>query len=111
MAGDYNSYSRRDNYKYNWNNASLGFTTQDYMIFNSPFYDLVYESYPDVFMASCGNLRIDYMYVSKAMLKACANVYAETDEYTNREYSGVSSFYIPSDHFPIVADFKISKMK
>ena len=27
MAGDYNSYSRNDNYKYKWNNASLGFQT------------------------------------------------------------------------------------
>ncbi len=111
MAGDYNSYSRKDNYKYKWNNASLGFTTQDYMIFHSPFFDLVSESYPDVFMPSCGNLRIDYMYVSKAMLNACSNVYAQPDKYTTREHSGVSTFYIPSDHYPIIADFKISKMK
>lgn len=111
MAGDYNSYSRKDNFNYKWNNASLGFQTQDYMIFHSPFFDLVSECYPDMFCPSCGNLRIDYMYVSKPMLKACTEVYTKTDDYTKRVKSEKTSFYIPSDHYPIVADFKISKMK
>ena len=111
MAGDYNSYSRKDNWKYKWNNASLGFSAQDYMIFHSPFFDLVGESFPDFFYPTCGNLRIDYMYVSKPMLKACCDLQLEPDKYTTREYSGVSSFYIPSDHYPIIADFKLSKMK
>ena len=113
MAGDYNSYSRNDNSEYRWNNASPGFTTQDYMIFNSPFFDLVKECYPDDFFPSCGNLRIDYMYVSRPMLKACTEVYAEPDKYTKREKdpTGETSFYIPSDHHPIIADFKLSKMK
>lgn len=111
MAGDYNSYSRKDNYHYKWNNASLGFQTQDYMIFNSPFFDLVDVCYPDDFQPSCGNLRIDYMYVSKPMVNACIDVYTTPDSYTKRVHSGVATFYIPSDHYPIVADFKLSKMK
>ena len=111
MAGDYNSYSRKDNWKYKWNNASLGFSTQDYMIFHSPFFDLVNECFPDFFYPTCGNLRIDYMYVSKPMLKACSDLQLEPDKYTTREHSGVSTFYIPSDHYPIIADFKLSKMK
>ena len=111
MAGDYNSYSRKDNWYYRWNNASLGFTAQDYMIFQSPFFDLVKECYPDEFMPTCGNLRIDYLYVSKPMLKACEDVYTQPDAYTKRVHSGVSTFYIPSDHYPIIADFKLSKMK
>lgn len=111
MAGDYNSYSRKDNWKYKWNNASLGFTTQDYMIFHSPFFDLAAECYPDDFMATCGHLRIDYMYVSRPMLNACSDIEMQPDNYTKREHSGVSTFYIPSDHYPIIADFKLSKMK
>ena len=111
MPGDYNSYSRRDNFKYKWNNASLGFTTQDYMLFHSPFFDLVSECFPDFFRPTCGNLRIDYMYVSKPMLDACTEIYEQPDSYTNRVHSGVATFYIPSDHYPIIADFKISKMK
>lgn len=111
MAGDYNSYSRKDNYKYKWNNASLGFQAQDYMIFHSPFFDLFDCCYPEDFLPTCGTLRIDYMYVSKPMLKACIDIYQEPDNYTKRVHSGVSSFYIPSDHYPIIADFKLSKMK
>ena len=111
MAGDYNSYSRNDNYKYKWNNASLGFQAQDYMIFNSPFYDLYDRCYPNDFLPTCGTLRIDYMYVSKPMVNACIDIYQKPDSYTERSYSGVSSFYIPSDHYPIIADFKISKLQ
>ena len=113
MAGDFNSYSRNDNYKYKWNNASNGFLAQDYMIFKSPFFDLVDRMYPETFMPSCGNLRIDYMYVSKPMLNACSNVEAQTDKYTKRERDEKygTGFYIPSDHYPIIAEFKISKMK
>ena len=113
MAGDFNSYSRNDNYKYKWNSASLGFQTQDYMIFKSPFFDLVDRMYPETFMPSCGNLRIDYMYVSKPMLNACCNVEAQPDKYTKREKDDKygTGFYIPSDHYPIIAEFKIAKMK
>lgn len=111
MAGDYNSYSPLDNHKYRWNKASLGFTTQTYMLSESPYFDLVAESFPETFMPSCGGLRIDYFYVSKAMLNACTDVYPMRDSYTTREHSGVSKFYIPSDHYPIIADFKISKLK
>lgn len=111
MAGDYNSYSRKDNYVYGWNTESLAFQTQDYMLSHSPFIDLFTARHPDDFQPTCGNLRIDYMYVSKPMLNACIDVYQKPDSYTRREPSGVDKFYIPSDHYPIVADFKISKMK
>ena len=111
MAGDYNSYSRNDNYHYKWNSASLGFQAQDYMIFSSPFFDLYDVCYPNDFLPTCGTLRIDYMYVSKPMIKACIDIYQKPDSYTKREHSGVSTFYIPSDHYPIIADFNIAKMK
>ena len=111
MAGDFNSYSSKDNYTYKWNDVDKAFQTQDYMTLQSPFFDLVSEYYPDVFMPTCGNLRIDYMYVSKPVLRACTNVIAQPDSYTKRVNSGVDKFYIPSDHYPIIAEFKISKLK
>lgn len=111
MAGDYNSYSRKDNYVYKWNPSSPAFQTQDYMILHSPFIDLFDARYPDDFQPTCGNLRIDYMYVSKPMLDACIDIYQQPDSYTKRERSGVNKFYVPSDHYPIIADFDFSKMK
>jgi hypothetical protein len=50
------------------------------------------------------------MYVSRPVMNACSNVFAQPDKYTKREPSGVSKFYIPSDHYPIIADFKIAKL-
>ena len=111
MAGDYNSYSRKDNYVYGWDTESLAFQTQDYMLSQSPFIDLFNALYPNDFQPTCGKLRIDYMDVSKPMLNACIDIYQKPDSYTQREHSGVDKFYIPSDHYPIIADFKISKMK
>jgi len=112
MAGDYNSYSVKDNFKYKWNNASLGFQTQNYMLTHSPYYDIVAECYPNVFLPSLGStLRIDYFYVTKPLVKACTEVDAQVDMYTKRVNAGVSTFWIPSDHTPIIVDFKISKMK
>lgn len=112
MAGDYNSYSRKDNFKYKWNDSSLGFLTHDFMASKSPYFDVVVESFPGMFMPSHGiNERIDYFYVTKALLNACSEVKAEVDMYTKRVSSGVNKFYIPSDHYPIIVDFKISKLK
>jgi endonuclease/exonuclease/phosphatase family metal-dependent hydrolase len=111
MAGDFNSYSGKDNYAYRWTDVDKAFQTHDYMTLKSPFFDLVSECYPDTFMPTCGNLRIDYMYVSKSVLKACTGVISQPDTYTKREHSGVDKFYIPSDHYPIIAEFKISKLK
>jgi endonuclease/exonuclease/phosphatase family metal-dependent hydrolase len=111
MAGDFNSYSGKDNYIYKWNDVDKAFQTQDYMTLQSPFFDLLREYCPDTFMPTCGNLRIDYMYVSKPVLKACTGVISQPDTYTRREHSGVDKFYIPSDHYPIIAEFEISKLK
>ena len=111
MAGDYNSYNRKDNYVYGWNPESLGFQTQDYMMSYSPFIDLFNAKYPDDFQPTCGDVRIDYMYVSKPMLDACIDISQKPDSYIERVHSGVDKFYIPSDHYPIIADFSIAKMK
>lgn len=112
MAGDYNSYCRKDNFKYKWNDSSLGFMTHDFMASKSPYFDVVVESFPGMFMPSHGiNERIDYFYVTKALLNACSEVQAEVDMYTKRVHSGVNKFYIPSDHYPIIVDFKLSKIK
>ena len=111
MAGDFNSYSGKDNYIYKWNDVDKAFQTQDYMTLQSPFFDLVREYCPDTFMPTCGNLRIDYMYVSKPVLRACTGVISQPDTYTRRVHSGVDKFYIPSDHYPIIAEFEISKLK
>lgn len=114
FAADFNAVSRKDNFKYRYNEASMSFYSQDYMIgADSPFYDLVAESFPGIMCGSIGkNRRIDFFYVTKPLLNACKNVDPNTDSYTNRwkDEPQISNFWHPSDHFPIIVDFTVSKL-
>ena len=113
MAGDFNARSRKDNFKYKWSLSDPRFTVHKYIEDEVPFlYDVVSEVYPEIFFPShAGNSRIDYVYVSKPLLNSIKNVMAETDSYTKPVSSGVKKFYRPSDHYPIMIDFNLSKIK
>ena len=114
MAGDFNSRSRKDNFKYKYSDAAPSFVVQDYMMSaRSPYYDVVAESFPGIWCPSHINgSRIDYVFVTKALLDACKEVYTNTDSYTSPARSGnVDRFWAPSDHFPIIVDFNLSKLK
>lgn len=119
MAGDYNSRSRKDNFHYKWSEASLSFLVHDYMGSSAtPYYDLVAEVYPGIFCPSSGkDSRIDYFYLTKPLLDACSKVKITTDSYTTRTMAfnadgkQLANFYYPSDHTPIIVDFKLSKLK
>ena len=113
MLGDFNSRSRKDNFKYKWSDASEDFLTHNYIEDTAPYYyDVIAEVYPGTFVTSTyGQARVDYIYVTKPLLKAIT--YAETirDSYTKPVYSGVSNFWNPSDHLPTVVDFNLKKIK
>lgn len=113
MMGDFNSRSRKDNFKYKWSDASEDFLTHNYIEDTAPYYyDVIAEMYPGTFVSSTyGQARVDYIYVTKPVLKAIT--YAETirDAYTKPVYSGVSNFYNPSDHLPIMMDINLKKIK
>ena len=114
MAGDFNSRSRKDNYTYKLPDDSPTFMVHDFMTGDvSPYYDLVGEKYPGVFCQShVSGRRIDYVYVTRRMLDACKAVQTKTDAYTTPvKSSDVGNFYIPSDHFPIIVDFSLKKLR
>ena len=113
MLGDFNSYSRHDNYKYKYNDASLGFAAQEFMnSHESPYFDIVAEMYPGVFQPSHKNThRIDYVFVTKCLLNACAGVQCPRDEFCKPRKVEGHKYCLPSDHSPIIVDFKISKLK
>ena len=113
MLGDFNSYSRRDNYKYKYNDASLGFAAQEFMNSDaSPYFDVVAEMQPGVFLPSHKNThRIDYVFVTKCLLNACAGVECPRDSFCKPRKVEGHKYCLPSDHSPIIVDFKISKLK
>lgn len=112
MLGDFNGYSRTDNYKYKYNEATIGFASQEYMNRETPYYDLVAQMLPGIFLPTHKNThRIDYIFVSKALLNACAGVDCPRDSYCKPQRIEGSKLYYPSDHSPIIADFRISKLK
>lgn len=113
MMGDFNSRSRKDNFKYKWSDASQNFLVQNYIEDTAPyFYDVIAEMFPGTFIPSTyEQSRVDYVYVTKPLLKGI--VYAETvrDSYTKPVYTGISNFWKPSDHLPIIVDFNLDKVK
>ncbi len=114
MCGDFNSVSPRDNFHYRWGDASLSFLTQRYIEKELPmYYDIVAEHYPGIFCKSvAGGSRIDFVYVTKPMLKASVSVSCGTDWYTKQSvFEPFPKFKIPSDHIPVMVDFNLNKLK
>ncbi len=114
MAGDFNSRSRKDNKKYKYSDAAPSFMVQDFMMSAaSPYYDVVAESFPGIWCPShANNSRIDYVYVTRDLLDACKDVFVDTDSYTAPiPAEDVSRFWNPSDHYPIIVDFNLNKLK
>lgn len=114
MCGDFNCVSPKDNFKYRWGDASLSFLTQRYIETDLPmYYDIVAEHYPGIFCKSTmGGSRIDFVYVTKPMLKASTNVATGTDWYTKQSvFEPYPHFKLPSDHIPVMVDFNLNKLK
>ena len=70
--------------------------------------DVIHETYPDYFIASTGGTsRIDFVYASPALMDKVEEAYIIMDGWTDPKVSKyVSSFRDPSDHRPILVDFK-----
>lgn len=113
MMGDFNSKSRKDNFKYKMSEASEYFLVHNYIEDAAPYYyDVIAEMYPGTFITSTfGQARVDYVYVTKPILKAITYAESVRDSYTKPVYSGISNYYHPSDHLPIIVDFSLKKIK
>jgi len=112
VMGDFNARSRKDNFQYKLSPASQDFLTHNYIEESAPYlYDVVAELFPETFCPSHGKKRIDYIYVTKPLLKSIKNVETSPDAYTKQKPSGINKFMRPSDHLPIIVDFKLDKIK
>ena len=111
MMGDFNSKSRLDNDQYGYADDDPRLLVHDYILNNTPYIDVIKQKYPDEFKPSLGTrrARIDYVYCTKPLYDRITFADIIWNEYTTPVKSGVSIFWRPSDHLPIMVDFDLRK--
>ena len=112
MLGDFNARSRRDNWVYQYPDDDSRLLAHDYILEKTPYIDVLSEREPDNFYSTTGGkARIDFVYTTPPLYQAITNVRVVTDDYTRpvRNPEKISNFWHPSDHRPIIVDFKIGK--
>lgn len=129
MMGDHNAISRIDSWYYDfnglydvvstsWGNTPIEFQdgkykekwyqAHDAIIANGAYEDMIRAFWPGYFITSTGGAgRIDFMYGTHAMTEALVNMTTVHDSFSTISSSGVGGLSKPSDHLPIIADFKL----
>lgn len=108
MMGDFNSVNRSDNSYYGYPSDDSRFWVQDYVSEHTPYMDVIKNRYPDRFTGSTVQYnRIDYVYFTKALYDRVFQASTILDSYTTPTLDPVTDFCHPSDHLPIIVDFKL----
>lgn len=112
MMGDFNSKSSVDNYHYNWPLDSTAFLVHDFIRNNTPYLDVIAEKHPGEFVTSTGgDSRIDFIYATKPLYDCIEHAEILQDDGSwltlARDPQKLSNFWQPSDHRPIVVEFKV----
>lgn len=109
MMGDFNAICRRDNTYYKYADNDARFQCMDVVTDKTNMVDLVSHAFPNCFLSTThGSRRIDYFFLSPALMPYLKRVWVLKDEWTCPTFSGVSNFYYPSDHRPILVDLDFS---
>lgn len=107
VMGDFNSISRNDNALYGLPADDSKFWVQDYMHEHTALYDIIKRWYPeDVIVSTIDNTRYDYVFGTPDIYSFITDARIVRDEYTNPVRDAKISFCHPSDHLPIIVDFK-----
>ena len=112
MMGDFNSMSRLDNRYYHFAPDTTAFITQDYILENTPYIDVISVKHPAEYIPTTGNgKRIDFVYLTRPLYDRVKSAEVIRDSYTApvRDPQKLSNFWHPSDHLPILIDFDMSK--
>lgn len=110
MMGDFNSRSRVDNYQYRYSEDATAFACQDVIIRDGSYVDVIAERYPGEFQTTTGGkARIDYVYCTPRLYKRIVDARVLRGDWSEpvRDPAGLSNFWHPSDHRPILVDFKL----
>ncbi len=110
MMGDFNSRSRVDNWVYHYPEEDSRLLVHDYITEKTPYIDVVHERHPnDFYTTTGGRSRIDFVYCTQPLYDLIVSDRIVSDEYTTpvRNPQNISNFWHPSDHRPIVVDFRL----
>lgn len=109
MMGDFNAKSATDNWFYKWPEDTAAFLVHNYIKEATPYIDAVARKHPDEFLTTTGGkTRIDFFYCTEPLYEKIVRADVVSDEYTTpvRNAEKISNFWHPSDHRPIIVDFK-----
>lgn len=109
MLGDFNAISSVDNYHYGLEPSDKAFAVHDYVMGNTPYRDVIAERYPGDFQKSTlSGRRIDMVYLTEPLLKRVrdAKIIREGFAESSRDPRGLHGFCNPSDHYPVMVEFR-----
>ena len=115
LIGDFNSNSPQDCWFTGATPSNIAFAPQQYLLDNTNLKDAVYEFWnagdeADTFCSTTKNAkdRKDHVYVSPGLMPKIKRVIIVNDSWTyNLVETGISSFWSPSDHRPILVDIDL----
>lgn len=109
MMGDFNAVSRLDKVIYDYPDNSPAYWVHDYILEETPYKDVIKEFYPDTVISTTGKTkRIDFVYATPKLLKKVKHAAIIREGYPApvRNAQNISNFWHPSDHSPILVDFR-----
>jgi len=110
MMGDHNARSRKDNAFYEYPEDDTRFLVHDFILNNTPYMDVIAEKHPGEFHSTMHSpSRIDFIYMTPPLYNCVTDAHICRDYYTEpvRDPQNLSNFWHPSDHRPIIVDFKL----
>ena len=106
MMGDFNSISSLDNDHYKLSADSSIYCVHDYIRNNTPYIDVIANKHPGEFIQSSQNgRRIDFIYATEPVIRQIKSAEILNSGYTEQHRAAGASYWIPSDHRPILIEF------
>jgi len=106
MMGDFNSISSIDNFHYGLSADSSIYCVHDYIRNQTPYVDVISAKHPGEFIQSSQNgRRIDFIYATEPVIRQIKSAEILNSGYTEQHRASGASYWIPSDHRPILIEF------
>ena len=113
MLGDFNTRSPLDNWYYGFDEKDPRLSSHDYILNKTTWQDIIALKHPGKFfmtrtwVADGDPPRYDFMYASPSMYARVVKAEVIYDLWCEVKHTGISNYYTPSDHYPILVDFKL----